>query len=127
MWIHLRKERFLKHRKTKLHPRGDGSFEVLQRINDNAYKNDLPSSYGNVTAAFNVSNLYLFDHSDSRTNPFLEGENDGDKLEELGQTHGLSNSKAKHNVLQDLRGPIARSRAKAMKKALNRVIQELKE
>ena len=52
---------------------------------------------------------------------------DADKLEELGQTHGLSESKAKHGALQDIGGPITRSRAKAMKKALNGVIQELKE
>ena len=42
VWIHLRKERFPTKRKTKLMPRADGPFEVLERINDNAYKVNLP-------------------------------------------------------------------------------------
>ena len=40
VWIHLRKERFPARRKTKLLPRADGPFEVLERINNNAYKVD---------------------------------------------------------------------------------------
>jgi len=45
VWVHMRKERFLAQRKSKLQPRGDGPFQVLQKINDNAYKLDLPSEY----------------------------------------------------------------------------------
>uniref|UniRef100_A0A2N9HCD4 Reverse transcriptase domain-containing protein n=1 Tax=Fagus sylvatica TaxID=28930 RepID=A0A2N9HCD4_FAGSY len=36
VWVHMRKERFPAHRKTKLHPRGDGPFQILEKINDNA-------------------------------------------------------------------------------------------
>jgi len=36
VWIHLRKERFPSKRKNKLMPRVEGSFEVLEKINDNA-------------------------------------------------------------------------------------------
>uniref|UniRef100_A0A2N9F6W3 Uncharacterized protein n=1 Tax=Fagus sylvatica TaxID=28930 RepID=A0A2N9F6W3_FAGSY len=43
VWVHMRKERFPARRRSKLHPRGDGPFQVLERINDNAYKLDLPS------------------------------------------------------------------------------------
>jgi len=53
---------------------------VLERINDNAYKIDLPSEY-NVSSTFNVSDLSLFyvdGEFDLRTNPSQEGENDGD-------------------------------------------------
>ncbi|XP_040955925.1 uncharacterized protein, partial [Gossypium hirsutum] len=38
VWIHMRKERFPVQRRSKLLPRGDGPFQVLERINDNAYK-----------------------------------------------------------------------------------------
>ncbi|XP_025791789.1 uncharacterized protein LOC112872970, partial [Panicum hallii] len=38
VWLHLRKDRFPQQRKSKLSPRGDGPFKVLQKINDNAYK-----------------------------------------------------------------------------------------
>ncbi|XP_057785651.1 uncharacterized protein LOC131003187, partial [Salvia miltiorrhiza] len=38
VWLHMRKERFPLQRRSKLLPRGDGPFQVLERINDNAYK-----------------------------------------------------------------------------------------
>ena len=63
-------------------PRGDGPFKVLQRINNNAYKLEHPSEYGNVSATSNVSDLSLFDVGDEddgadlRTNPFEERGND---------------------------------------------------
>ena len=53
-------------------PRGDGPFQVLERINDNAYKIDLPGEY-DVSSTFNVADLSPFDFSDSRTNLFEEG------------------------------------------------------
>ena len=72
----MRKERFPTCRRSKLHPRGDGPFQVLERINDNAYKLDLPSEY-NISATFNVFDLSPFDvGDDSRMNPFEERGND---------------------------------------------------
>ena len=59
-------------------PRGYGPFQVLERINDNAYKLDLPGEY-NVSATFNVADLSPFaagDDFDLRTNPFQEEGND---------------------------------------------------
>ena len=38
VWVPMRKERFLAHRRSKLNPRGDGPFQILEKINDNAYK-----------------------------------------------------------------------------------------
>ena len=40
VWVHMQNERFPTQRKSKLQPRGDGPFQVLERINDNAYKLD---------------------------------------------------------------------------------------
>ena len=77
--MHMQKERFPTQRKSKLQPRGDGPFQVLERINDNAYKLDLPSKYGNVSATFNVVDLSLFDIGDSRMNLFEEGGNNIDR------------------------------------------------
>jgi hypothetical protein len=45
-------------RHSKLLPRGDGPFQVLERINDNAYKLDLPGEY-NVSATFNVIDINI--------------------------------------------------------------------
>ena len=42
-----------------LMPRDDGPFELLKRINDNAYKVDLPGGYG-VSATFNVADLKAY-------------------------------------------------------------------
>jgi len=57
----MRKEKFPTQRKSKLQPRGDGPFEVQEKINDNAYKLDLPREYGNISVTFNVADLSLFD------------------------------------------------------------------
>ena len=40
VWVHFRKERFPNQRKSKLHARGDGPFQVIEHINDNAYRLD---------------------------------------------------------------------------------------
>lgn len=39
-------------------------FKSLKKINDDAYKVDLPNEYG-VSATFNVSNIFLFDVGDN--------------------------------------------------------------
>jgi hypothetical protein len=57
----MRKERFPNLRKSKLQPRGDSPFQVLERINDNAYKIDLPGEY-DVSATFNVAVLRCWTH-----------------------------------------------------------------
>ena len=82
VWVHLRKERFPSKRKSKLMRRADGPFEVLERINNNAYKINLPREY-RVSASFNVTHLspYLEDDTleNLRANSSQQGENDEDQ------------------------------------------------
>ena len=79
VWLHLRKGRFPDERKSKLAPRGDGPFKVLKRINDNAYKIDIPTSKYLVHDTFNVADLSLtsemqaFNRMTSRRRLFPKG------------------------------------------------------
>ena len=108
----MRKERFPTCRRSKLHPRGDGPFQVLERINDNAYKLDLPGEY-NISATFNVYDLSPFDVGDElRTNPFEERGND-------------ENQQAFKDPLHIPVGSITKARSKKIKEALNGLIQEI--
>ncbi|GKB99132.1 RNA-directed DNA polymerase [Tanacetum coccineum] len=77
VWIYLRKERFPAGCFGKLKPRGDGPFRILKKINDKAYKIELPGHY-NVSATFNVAYLSPYkgdsdDEPDSRLSLFQEG------------------------------------------------------
>ncbi|GKA36855.1 RNA-directed DNA polymerase [Tanacetum coccineum] len=83
VWIHLRHARFPQGRFGKLNPRADGPFRILKKINDNAYKVELPGHYG-VSSTFNVADLspYTPDadfDDDSGSSHFLEGEDDTDQ------------------------------------------------
>ncbi|KAL4387260.1 hypothetical protein GQ457_09G018000 [Hibiscus cannabinus] len=50
--------------------------QIVEKVNDNAYKLDLPGEYI-VTATFNISDLTPFyDSADLRSNPFQDGEDD---------------------------------------------------
>ena len=81
VWLHLRKDRFPELRKSKLMPRADGPFKVLQRINENAYKLDLPADFG-VSPTFNIADLKPYlgeeDELESRTTQMQEREDDED-------------------------------------------------
>ncbi|KAM0017445.1 putative nucleotidyltransferase, Ribonuclease H [Helianthus debilis subsp. tardiflorus] len=88
VWIYLHKDRFPPGRCGKLHPRADGPFRVLKRINDNAYKINLPGHY-KVSATFNIADLSPYegeDLTDSRASRFLEGEDDTDPPKHLTTT-----------------------------------------
>jgi hypothetical protein len=140
--LHLRKDCFPEKRRSKLLPRGDGPFQVVERINDNAYKLDLPSEYG-VSASFNVADLSPFDVGDDlRANPSQEGENDanqgaghanharGNEAEVVQDPLSLpsgpitSGAEFAQDPLSLPSGPITRLRAKLFKEALNGLIQE---
>ncbi|KAL4318150.1 hypothetical protein GQ457_18G010020 [Hibiscus cannabinus] len=104
VWLHMRKERFPAQRKSKLMPRGDGPFQVLKRINENAYQIDLPSEY-NVSATLNVADLSPYDADDDLgTNHFKEG-----------GTDMIANDKDPEEFPS---GPITRARARKFQAAM---------
>ena len=106
------KRKISNSRQSKLHSRGDGPFQVLKRINDNAYKLDLLGEY-NISITFNVFDLSPFDvGDDSRMNPFKEKGND-------------ENQQAFKDALHVPVGPITKARSKKIKEALNGLIQEI--
>jgi translation initiation factor IF-1 len=81
VWLHLRKEWFPELRKFKLMSRAAGPFKILAKINDNAYKLELPPEFG-VSPSFNISDLRPYlgeeDEMPSRTTSMQEGEDDED-------------------------------------------------
>jgi translation initiation factor IF-1 len=81
VWVHLRKERFLELRKSKLLSRVASPFKILAKINDNAYKLKLPPEFG-VSPSFNISDSRPYmreeDEMSSRTTSIQEGEDDED-------------------------------------------------
>ncbi|RDX83841.1 hypothetical protein CR513_35193, partial [Mucuna pruriens] len=115
---HRQKEKFPTRRKYKLQPRGDGTFQVLERINDYAYKLDLSIAYGNVSSTLNVADLSLHvvgEEFDLRMNPFEEGGNDRNPID-----------KDKDN-LRDTRGPTTKSKTKTVKQSASGLSSGIKE
>ena len=114
VWLHMRKERFPEQRRSKLLPRGDGPFQVLERINDNAYKLDIPGEY-KVSATFNVTGLSPFDAGDDlRANPFQDKGNDEDMTK-----------KTRGEPFKVPVGPVTGARAKRFKDDLQNLIIKL--
>jgi hypothetical protein len=100
VWVHLRKDRFPDLRKSKLMPRATRPFKILEKINYNAYKLELPPEFG-VSPTFNITDLkpYLVEEDElkSRMTPIQEGEDDEDI-----------------SPLHTMQGPINRARARQL-------------
>ena len=47
-WLYLRKDRFPKLHQSKLMQRAAGPYKIIEKINDNAYKLELPPEFGLV-------------------------------------------------------------------------------
>jgi hypothetical protein len=81
VWLHLRKDRYPELRKSKLMPRAAGPYKIIEKINDNAYKLELPPKFG-VSSTFNIADLKPYlgeeDELESRMTPIQEGEDDED-------------------------------------------------
>ena len=79
--MHLRKDRYLEMRKSKLIPRAASPCKIIEKINNNAYKLKLPSEFG-VSSTFNIADLkpYMGDQNElqSRMTPLQEEEDDVD-------------------------------------------------
>ena len=106
-FLHLRKDRFLEPRKSKLMPRAAGPYKVIEKINDNAYKLESPTEFG-VSPSFNISDLKPYlgekDNFESRTSPIQEGEDDED----------ITPLDAQDDPPLDIQGPITRARARQL-------------
>ena len=116
----MQKERFPTQRKNKLLLHGDGLFQVVECINDNAYKLDLPGEY-NVSAIFNVSDLHPFltevEH-DLRVNPSQE------------EGNGVENQERPSIYMDKIPvplGPITCTRAKRLLEELQGLVQVIQE
>ena len=106
------------HRRNRLMPRGDGPFQVVERITDNAYKLDLLGEYG-VHATFNVSDLQPYlagDEFDLGTNRLQEEGNDSSSSRDRPMS-------SKELVVP--RGPITRSRAKKLQEAMQALVRQV--
>jgi hypothetical protein len=114
VWLHLRKDRFPELRKSKLMPRADGPFKVLQRINENAYKLDLPADFG-VSPTFNIADLKPYlgeeDELESRTTQMQEREDDED-----------INTSDTSSPTQPIAGPLTRARVRQLNNQVSSLI-----
>jgi len=79
--VHLKKDSFPSKSKFKIMRRVEGPLEVLQRINNNAYKINFPEDY-EACATLNVTNLASYLKYDTlenlRVNSSQQWENNGD-------------------------------------------------
>ena len=102
VWLHLRKDRFPELRKSKLMPRAAGPYKIIEKINDNAYKLELPPEFG-VSPTFNIADLKPYlgeeDELESRTTQFQEGEDDED----------ITSSDVPTNPPTGMHGPMTRA------------------
>jgi hypothetical protein len=98
-------------RKSKLMSRAAGPFKILAKINDNAYKLELPPKFG-VSPSFNISDLRHYlgeeDEMPSRTTSMQEGEDN----------EGI-NSSATIIPLVEIFGPITGSRVQQLNHQVN--------
>lgn len=117
----MRHERFPNQRKSKLSPRGDGPFRVIEKINDNAYKLELPGEL-NISPTFNVTDLAPFDAEEPvlRSEPFQEGGNDEDLL-----TIPPDPEKEVIAIPQLRRSPRTRSGYKSAREDFNKSVESL--
>jgi len=99
VWLHLWKDCIPTQRKSKLLPRGDGHFQALKKINDNAYELDLPNNYLE-SHSFNVNDLTPFSASVAKswTNSLPPEEHD----EDLGESAPIDQAQPSRRMTQSM-------------------------
>ncbi|XP_024014088.1 uncharacterized protein LOC112088136 [Eutrema salsugineum] len=117
----MRTERFPHQRRSKLLLRGDGPFRVLEKVNDNAYKLELPGEM-NISPTFNVTDLAPFHAGDPvlPSEPFLEGGND----EDIETSLTLADEES-INIPTMRHAPRTRSGTKSLREEFNKSIEGL--
>ena len=122
VWVHLRKERFPSRRRTKLDPRGDGPFKILEAYGDNAYKVELPDTYG-AHPTFNVADLTPYvvpQYDDGETGTFhIQGGESDETLPSMSAQEEVDAMTVRST------GPITRARAKAIAQATHSMVIRL--
>ncbi|CAK8536763.1 unnamed protein product [Lathyrus sativus] len=111
MWHHLKTGRFISLKKSKIQPRVDGYFKVLEHINDTTYKIDLPGEY-QVSVTFNVSDLTPCDVDDEYDEEMNLRTN---YLKESGDVEDLLKIKVKDIQELEMEGPLTRENTRKLK------------
>ena len=122
VWVHMRKERFPAKRRNKLSNRGDGPFKVLERINNNAYRLELPSEYG-IHATFNVADLSLYDRAEDTTEEYP----DADRLMSQPSQGGGDDTDLDQRTMSLVRFPEGPSSRHRLRKFTDKVQELIKE
>ena len=95
-------------------PRAAGPYKIIQKINDNAYKLELPPEFG-VSPTFNIADLKPYlgeeDELELRTTPFQEGEDDEDIAPSDAPADPPNNKQDPPNNKQ---GPMTRARMRQL-------------
>lgn len=108
--MHMRKECFPAQRRSELCLKGDGPFQIFEKINDNADELDLPNEY-DVSATFSVANL-SFSHASEISGWIL-----------LNRNYENHVGQANNDHLHVLDGPITRSKVNKIKKVMQWLVQ----